>query len=403
MKSNYKPIGDYVKQVKLKNKDNSLTVEHLRGIRINKEFMPSVANVTGTDLSKYRVVKKHQFAYNPMHVGRDEILPISMLNSEDAIIVSPAYIIFEITDTSELLPEYLMIWCRRSEFDRNAWFTTDSSVRGGFSWDDFCGLELPIPSIEKQASIVKEYHTITDRIKLNEQLNQKLEDTTQAIYKEWFVDFEFPNEDGKPYKSSGGEMVFCDELDMEIPEGWKISSLSLIATYLNGLAMQKFEPETEEFIPVIKIKELNQGYTDINSGRAKINIPKDYIINNSDVVFSWSASLKVDIWCGGIGGLNQHLFKVTSDKYNKWFYYLWTKYHLSEFIRIADGNKTSMGHIKREHLDNAKVLIPTDKQFLKMDKIMNKILNNIILYKKEKLKLNQFKEILLSKMATIEG
>ncbi len=119
MQSNYKPIGDYVKQVKLKNKDNSLTVEHLRGIRINKEFMPSVANVTGTDLSKYRVVKQYQFAYNPMHVGRDEILPISMLRDEGVIIVSPAYMIFEIVDTSELLPEYLMIWCRRSEFDRN--------------------------------------------------------------------------------------------------------------------------------------------------------------------------------------------------------------------------------------------------------------------------------------------
>jgi len=160
MRENYKPIGNYVKQVKLKNKDNSLSVEHLRGIRINKEFMPSVANVIGTDLFKYRVVKQYQFAYNPMHVGRDEILPISMLTDEEAIIVSPAYVIFEVVDTSGLLPEYLMIWCRRSEFDRNAWFTTDSSVRGGFSWDDFCGLELPVPSIDKQKEIVKEYHTI---------------------------------------------------------------------------------------------------------------------------------------------------------------------------------------------------------------------------------------------------
>ncbi len=190
MQSNYKPIGNYVKQVKVRNTDNSLTVEHLRGIRINKEFMPSVANVNGTDLSKYKVVKKNQFAYNPMHVGRDEVLPISMLISEDSIIVSPAYVIFEIVDTNELLPEYLMIWCRRSEFDRNAWFTTDSSVRGGFNWDDFCDLELPVPTIEKQKEIVKEYHTITDRIKLNEQLNQKLEDTAQSIYKEWFVNFE---------------------------------------------------------------------------------------------------------------------------------------------------------------------------------------------------------------------
>lgn len=219
MKSNYKPLGNYIKQIKKKNTDGSVSV--LKGIRINKEFMESVANIQGTDLSKYRVVEKHQFAYNPMHVGRDEILPISVLLEEEPIIVSPAYVVFEILDHSELDPEYLMMWCRRSEFDRNVWFTTDSSVRGGFSWESLCELELPIPSIEKQNEIVKEYNTIVNRIRLNEILNQKLEDTAQALYKHWFVDFEFPNAEGKPYKSSGGEMVYNEELDMEIPLGWE--------------------------------------------------------------------------------------------------------------------------------------------------------------------------------------
>jgi len=190
MRSNYKRLGDFIQQVKNKNSDNSLTIENLRGININKVFMPSVANVTETDLSVYKVVEKNQFAYNPMHVGRDEVLPIGMLETEQSVIVSPAYVIFEIIDTNELLPQYLMMWCRRSEFDRNAWFTTDSSVRGGFNWEDFCDLELPIPSLEKQREIVKEYHTIVDRIKLNEQLNQKLENTAQSIYKEWFVNFD---------------------------------------------------------------------------------------------------------------------------------------------------------------------------------------------------------------------
>ena len=221
MKSNYKKLGDFIQQVKKRNNDNSLTVDNLRGINISKEFMPSVANVTGTDLSVYKVVEKNQFAYNPMHVGRDEVLPISMLVNEDKVIVSPAYVIFEIVNTDKLLPEYLMIWCRRSEFDRNAWFTTDSSVRGGFNWEDFCDLELPVPSIEKQKEIIKEYHTITDRIKLNEQLNQKLEDTAQSIYKEWFVNFEFPDENAKPYKSNGGEMVYCEELEMEMPYNFR--------------------------------------------------------------------------------------------------------------------------------------------------------------------------------------
>lgn len=235
MRSSYKKIGSFVKQVNVRNKD--LSVTNLQGININKLFMPSVANTNGTDLSKYKVVAQKQFAFNPMHVGRDEVLPISMLEEEDSVIVSPAYVVFKVKDETQLLPEYLMMWCRRPEFDRNAWFTTDSSVRGGFSWKDFCDLTLPVPTIEKQREIVREYHTIVDRIKLNEQLNQKLEETAQAIYKQWFVDFEFPMSKehaaeigkpelkGKPYKSSGGKMVWNDELDQEIPQGWDVKTV----------------------------------------------------------------------------------------------------------------------------------------------------------------------------------
>ena len=190
--------------------------------------MPSVANVIGTDLATYKVVGKNQFAYNPMHVGRDKVLPICVLLDEEKIIVSPAYVVFEIVDTHELHPEYLMLWCRRSEFDRNAWFMTDSSVRGGFSWEDFCNMELPVPDIATQTAIVNEYNTIVSRIRLNEEINRELEETAQAIYKHWFVDFEFPDEQGKPYKSSGGEMVYNEELEQEIPKGWEILPLERI-------------------------------------------------------------------------------------------------------------------------------------------------------------------------------
>ena len=131
MKSNYKKIGDYVRQVS--NRNIGLKTTNLKGININKEFMPSVANINGTDLSKYKIVKKDQFAFNPMHVGRDEVLPISLWRDDEEIIVSPAYTVLEITDTSILNPEYLMMWFERSEFDRNCWFTTDNSVRGGFN------------------------------------------------------------------------------------------------------------------------------------------------------------------------------------------------------------------------------------------------------------------------------
>ena len=235
MRSSFKRIGAYVQQVNTRN--TGLTVTNLQGVSINKYFMPSVANVNGTDLSTYKAVCKDQFAFNPMHVGRDEVLPIAVLGTDEPVIVSPVYAVFEIIDKQALLPEYLMMWCRRPEFDRNAWFTTDSSVRGGFSWDDFCEMLLPVPSLKKQREIVKEYHTIVDRITLNERLNRKLEETAQAIYRQWFVDFEFPISAeyaaaigkpelaGQPYKSSGGEMVYNEVLKQEIPKGWRDGTL----------------------------------------------------------------------------------------------------------------------------------------------------------------------------------
>jgi len=297
MRSNYKRIGDYVTQIKLKNTDNSIS--DLKGININKHFMPSVANINGTDLSKYRVVKKNQFAFNPMHVGRDEVLPISMLDIENPVIVSPAYVVFEVKDEKDLLPEYLMMWCRRSEFDRNAWFMTDNSVRGGFSWIDFCDMELSIPSIEQQRGVVREYNVVNDRIALNEKLTQKLEDTAQAIYKQWFVDFEFPISkeyaesigkpelEGAPYKSSGGEMKYCEELNREIPLNWNVSSLGDILNVKHGFAFKG-----EYF------SDIDNGHILLSPGNFKIgggmkldkmrfyhsDIPLDYIFNEGDVM-----------------------------------------------------------------------------------------------------------------------
>jgi len=190
-RDNYKKIGDYIKSIKIKNKD--LRATELLGININKFFMPSVANVVGTDLSRYKIVEKNQFACNRMHVGRDYRIPIALSKKEEAFMVSPAYDVFEITKTDELIPEYLMMWFSRKEFDRNAWFHTDADVRGGLNWKAFCDMELPMPTIEKQREIIKEYNTVVNRIKLNEQLNQKLEETAQALYKHWFVDFENHN------------------------------------------------------------------------------------------------------------------------------------------------------------------------------------------------------------------
>ena len=186
MRSNYKRLGDYIEEVKVRNSD--LKAKELLGINIDKFFMPSVANIVGTDMSVYKIVKKNQFACNRMHVGRDYRLPISMSKSDEQFMVSPAYDVFEIKNPEILFPEYLMMWFSRREFDRNAWFYTDADVRGGLHWKALCDMQLPIPSITKQREIVKEYKVIQNRIKLNKQLIQKLEETAQAIYKQWFVD-----------------------------------------------------------------------------------------------------------------------------------------------------------------------------------------------------------------------
>lgn len=172
MKSNYEALGKHIKLVDVRNKDN--LTDRVLGINIDKFFMPSVANVIGTDLSKYKLIQKGQFACNPMHVGRDERLPVSLYTEETPAIVSPAYFMFEIIDTSTLNAEYLMMWFRRPEFDRICWLKTDGSVRGGITWDDICRMELPVPDIDTQLEIVDSYKAITDRIALKQQINDNL-------------------------------------------------------------------------------------------------------------------------------------------------------------------------------------------------------------------------------------
>lgn len=209
-------------------------------------------------------------------------------------------------------------------------------------------LIIPVPSIEKMEEIVSILSSLDRKIELNNKINADLEEMAQAIFKNWFVDFE-PFKDGK----------FVDsELGM-IPKGWKVGTLTEIASYMNGLAMQKFPPENnEDSLPVLKIKELGQGFCGTDSDRCSCNIKDECKIHNGDVIFSWSGTLLVDVWCGGDCGLNQHLFKVTSKDYPKWFYYYWTKHHLQEFIHIAKDKAVTMGHIKRGHLEEAMVAIP---------------------------------------------
>lgn len=235
----------------------------------------------------------------------------------------------------------------------------------------------PLPTQQKIAAILS---SLDDKIELNNKINTNLEQQAGALFKNWFVDFE-------PF---GGEM----------PAEWKMGKLSEIANYLNGLAMQKFRPlESEEGLPVLKIKELRQGIYDESSELCSPSkVKPEYIIHDGDVIFSWSGSLLVDIWCGGTCGLNQHLFKVTSEKYDKWFYYLWTKHHLDRFIFLAADKATTMGHIKREELDKAEIVIPDDKTYQQLNSVIKPIINAIINNRIENRKVTQIRNELLPKL-----
>lgn len=251
---------------------------------------------------------------------------------------------------------------------------------------------VKLPSISNQRRIASILSSLDRKIELNNKINADLEEMAQAIFKNWFVDFE-PFRDGK----------FVDsELGM-IPEGWKVGRLTEIASYMNGLAMQKFPPENiEDSLPVLKIKELGQGFCGTDSDRCSCNIKDECKIHNGDVIFSWSGTLLVDVWCGGDCGLNQHLFKVTSNDYPKWFYYYWTKHHLQEFIRIAKDKAVTMGHIKRGHLEEALVAIPDNDSMGKVHELFEPILSKMISLRLESTRLSLLRDTLIPRLMSGE-
>ena len=207
----YKRLGDYIREVNVRNRE--LRVTNLLGLSIEKKFIPSIANTIGTDMSAYKIVQPSQFAYVPVTSRNGEKITVALYDGKDAAIISQAYTIFEIVDQDVLLPEYLMMWFRRPEFDRYARFHSHGSAREVFDWDELCNVQLPVPSIECQREIVSEYETLTRRIRLNKQMIAKLEETAQALYRKMFV----------------------DGVDKEnLPEGWKLGKLGDVAIIKAG-------------------------------------------------------------------------------------------------------------------------------------------------------------------------
>ena len=259
-------------------------------------------------------------------------------------------------------------------------------------------LRFQIPKIEltTQQKIASVLSALDSKIELNNRINAVLEAMAKTLYDYWFVQFDFPDKNGKPYKTSGGKMVWNEELKREIPdfEGWSVGTLLDIADYANGLPCQKFRPTGDEFLRVIKIREMNEGFTS-NSELVRPNIPEKAIIENGDVLFSWSASLEVKIWTGGKGALNQHIFKVTSNDYPKSFYYYQLLNYLQHFKMMAENRKTTMGHITQEHLQQSRIAIPPKDLTLELEKIISPIFSKKMNNEIENQKLTELRDWLL--------
>lgn len=356
---NYKRLGDYIQELKVRNIEQK--AEQLLGINIDKFFMPSVANVIGTDLSAYKLVRKYQFACNRMHVGRDDRLPIAMSSLDNEFMVSPAYDVFEIKDTKVLDPEYLMMWFSRREYDRNACFYTDADVRGGLSWSAFCNMQLPVPHIDKQREIVKEYNTIQNRINFNQQLIQKLEETAQAIYREWFV----------------------EGIDKEnLPEGWKMGVLEYLIEFKNG-----------------KSKPFESGIYPVYGGNGIIGFVNEY--NNENII----SIGRVGAYCGslyrelGKCWISDNAISAKSKtNFNMFTYYLLKDLKLNE---RSEG--TGQPLITQGLLNS--IIVPKPKAELidQFEKYAQKLYFHQDIIEKENLKLTELKELLLSRLVTVEN
>lgn len=395
MKSNYKKIGAFVRQVTNRNTD--LNVTNLKGININKEFMPSVANINGTDLSKYKVVKKGQFAFNPMHVGRDEMLPISLWLEDEPIIVSPAYVVFEVNKTEDLNPQYLMMWCRRSEFDRNCWFTTDNSVRGGFSWENFCDLNFPYQEIAIQNKIISEYQSLV----LKEELNQKklyaLESLTQCIFKETF-----PNEDQ-------------DTIDNFEIEGCSTYKLGDLIEYKKGNAFSS-SLYSAKGTPIIKVSNFKKKSIDIkNVDFIPLELKesfKAFSLQEGDILISTVGSWPNNP--NSIVGqvvrvpaiaenslLNQNIVRLRAkDKMlGNHIYYSLVENKFSEYVISGAQGSANQASVTLDHLFNYKIQIADSKTEDKFDQVMKKINSSVSIIISQNHHLTIMKDLILNLMS----
>jgi len=405
MKSNYKKLGEFITEVNFRNTD--LAVNKLVGVSMEKTFISSVANLVGTDMSVYKILSKGQLACKLMSVGRDEKLPVDLYREEVPAIVSSAYYVFKPKNDKILLSEYLFMWLCRPENDRYLGFISGSDVRGGISWETFCETPIKVPSVKKQKEIVKEYNVILNRITLKKQLIQKLEETAQAIYKQWFVDFEFPDEKEKSYKSSGGEMVYNDELEKEIPKGWLNTNVKIFCKDMKSggtpdRGNSKYWNSND--IPWLKTGEIKNNiilsteeytsYEGLKNSSAKL-LPKDtvlmsmYGVNAGEIGILKFEAATNQACCG----------MICEDQIHSAYLY----YHLlhNQSFISSESIGGAQENLSKDYVEKIPILKPTNNLLKKSG--LKIIIDNKEILTKEISLLNGISDLLLSKLATINN
>lgn len=374
----YKRLGDYIREVNVRNRE--LKVTNLLGVSISKEFMPSIANTIGTDMSTYKIVERGQFAYGPVTSRNGDKVSIALLDGYDDAIISQAYTVFEVIDHEQLLPEYLMMWFRRPEFDRYARFHSHGSAREIFDWDELCDVMLPIPSITRQREIVSEYETLTNRIRLNNQMIQHLEATAQALYRKMFV----------------------EGVDKErLPEGWRKESIFDIADVIYGYP---FDSELfcndSNLTPIIRIRDLLDNRTDTYTSEC---VDNKYKINNGDILIGMDGVFHMTIWSGELAFQNQRIVKIIprTDRFIPTYQIFYSILKpVKELETSIEG--TTVAHLSDKDMKKMSVIVASEDLQKNIYVVLESVKRNVIVYKKEILKLTELQSLLLAKMGKLK-
>ena len=378
-KAEYKRLGDYIREVNVRNRE--LKVTKLVGLTIDKAFIPSVANVIGTDLSNYKVIRKEQFACSLMQVSRDGKMPVAMFEEDEAI-MSPAYPMFEVIDKTVLMPQYLMMWFSRSEFDREASYYAVGGVRGSLTWEDFCNMRLPIPSITRQREIVAEYETLTNRIRLNNQMIQHLEATAQALYRKTFV----------------------DNIDKEnLPEGWRMGKIQDFGEVVTGKTPSTLdESNFGEYMPFVTIPDMHNGFYVIKTERGLSK--KGVAIQANKTVPKNS----VCVSCIGTSGLvvitpkdcqtNQQINTIVPQKEYALEYIYLTCCGLEKIIAEYGMGAAVLNNLNKSEFEHLRIIVPLDVEMRNFHKQVSPVFKTIYLRQQENKKLTELQSLLLAKM-----